>query len=146
METDVYHHTQVGWLTLAVLGMCALGAVLTGVYGEKLARWIGGSVGVVLVGAAVVFSTLTVRVDDESLTWWFGPGWWTYSIETDRIEDVEVVRTSVAEGWGIRYTPKGRLYNVSGRRAVGIRTSDGAFVRVGTDEPEALLEAIQQEK
>jgi hypothetical protein len=139
----MYQHTQIGWLMISLLGVGLLTAALMFVYGGSEARWAGRIIAVVLLITTVFFSTLTVHVDEKRVTWWFGPGLWTYSVRSDRIEDVQAVRTSAIEGWGIRFTSKGRLYNVSGLDAVGITLSDGAFIRVGTDEPDALCEAIQ---
>lgn len=139
----MYQHTQIGWLMIGLLGVGLVAAALMFVYGGTEARWAGGIIAVVMLLTTVFFSTLTVHVDEDHVTWWFGPGWWTYSVETDRIADVEVVRTSAIEGWGIRFTSKGRLYNVSGLDAVGLTLSGGAFIRVGTDEPEALQQAIR---
>ena len=48
-----------------------------------------------------------------------------------------------AEGWGIRATPTGMLYNVSGSGAVEIRLRSGARFRLGSDEPDRLLSALQ---
>jgi hypothetical protein len=143
MESDVYQHTQVGWLMIGLLATGLLAAGLMFVYGGSEARWAGGIIAGVVLITGVIFSTLTVRINESHVTWWFGPGFWTYSIQTDRIEDVQAVRTAAIEGWGIRYTMKGRLYNVSGLDAVGISLVDGAYIRIGTDEPDALCEAIQ---
>ena len=46
-------------------------------------------------------------------------------------------------GWGIRYTPHGWLFNVSGLDAVELELKNGRTWRVGTDEPVELLAAIQ---
>jgi hypothetical protein len=53
------------------------------------------------------------------------------------------VRNPWYYGWGIRITPDGLLYNVSGTRAVEITLTDGSKLRLGTDEPEALCQAIR---
>jgi hypothetical protein len=47
-------------------------------------------------------------------------------------------------GWGIRWTPKGPLYNVSGFEAVEIRMLSGKSFRIGTDEPDLLRQAIDK--
>jgi hypothetical protein len=46
------------------------------------------------------------------------------------------------EGWGIRITTRGMLYNVSGRDAVEIRLDDGRRFRLGTDDPNGLVAAL----
>ncbi len=47
-------------------------------------------------------------------------------------------------GWGIRLTPHGWLYNVSGSYAVEIKTKTGKKYRIGTDVPNELEKAIRQ--
>jgi hypothetical protein len=46
-------------------------------------------------------------------------------------------------GYGIRWTSRGWLYNVSGTRAVEIQTTETTFA-IGTDEPERLLSALHE--
>jgi len=55
-----------------------------------------------------------------------------------------VVRNRWWYGWGIRWTPRGWLYNVSGLAAVELTLTDGRRLRIGIDEPERLCEAIAQ--
>jgi hypothetical protein len=52
------------------------------------------------------------------------------------------VRNPWYYGWGVRLTPHGILYNVSGLNAVELLLDDGRRVRVGTDEPDALVRAL----
>jgi hypothetical protein len=47
-------------------------------------------------------------------------------------------------GWSIRLTPHGWLYSVSGLAAVELTLQDGKRLRIGTDEPERLCQAIGQ--
>lgn len=57
--------------------------------------------------------------------------------------DAEVARSRWWEGWGIRITPRGMLYNVSGTDAVEINLRSGQRLWIGTDEPEALAQALR---
>jgi hypothetical protein len=71
----------------------------------------------------------------------------TQPAKTVRIEDIqsaEVVENPWYAGWGIRITPQGMLYNVSGFQAVEMRMKNGSRFRLGTDEPESLQGAILQ--
>jgi hypothetical protein len=52
------------------------------------------------------------------------------------------VRTPWYYGWGIRLTPYGWLWNVSGTGGVELRFEDGGRFRVGSDEPDRLADAI----
>ena len=97
-----------------------------------------------VAGATALFSTLTVRVTGEELCFYFGPGFWTRRFAIDDIEHVQVVRNSALYGWGIRYTHHGWLYNVSGLQAVEITIRGEEQLRIGTDEPEQLKNAIER--
>ena len=55
-----------------------------------------------------------------------------------------VAPTPLWVGLGIHWIFTGLVYNMSGRDAVAITRRDGSMTRVGTDEPEALREAIER--
>ncbi|GAG15107.1 unnamed protein product, partial [marine sediment metagenome] len=93
---------------------------------------------------ALLFGWLTVEIDGSRLRWFFGIGLIRKSRELVEIESVEVVRNSWIWGWGIRLTPHGWLYNVSGFDAVEIQLTGGKKFRIGTDDPQGLQRAIQQ--
>ena len=137
----MYRHAQTGWTMFAsfVAGTVVVGAVtLPG--GGTILFFV---VLVVLGMMAVLFHSLTVTVDERSVRWHFGPGFWKKEIPPETIERVEAVRNKWYYGWGIRKTPHGWLYNVSGLSAVEIMAKDGRRIRLGTDEPEALKRAIE---
>jgi hypothetical protein len=46
-------------------------------------------------------------------------------------------------GWGIRYGPKGKAYNVSGNRGLQLELKDGQRLLLGSQRPEEFLRAIQ---
>jgi len=137
-----YEHTQPGYVTGPAL---AAGAAIAYVSfrAEYGTVGIGGLLmtGAFVVGA-VLFSSLTVKVDEDELRFYFGPGFWTRRIPLDAIEAVEPVRNSAWHGWGIRYTHHGWLYNVSGLGAVELMVRGEGRLRLGTDEPEALADAV----
>lgn len=138
-----YKHTQVGYvtggLTLAALPLLYYAFMAEDGELGLLAYTMLGGFGVL----AVLFSSLTVTVTDQELLFYFGPGFWTRRFALDDILSVEVVRNSPLYGWGIRYTPHGWLYNVSGLRAVEVTICGEGQVRIGTDEPEKLKRAIE---
>lgn len=92
--------------------------------------------------SAWTFSSLTISVDEHSVRWKFGPGTIRGHLDIADIESVGVTRTSMLEGWGIRFTRRGLLYNVAGYDAVYILKHSGRGIRLGTDEPHALVAAI----
>ncbi len=45
-------------------------------------------------------------------------------------------------GWGIRYTAKGKAYNVSGKRGVRIDMEGGTHILIGSQDPEKIVQAV----
>lgn len=91
----------------------------------------------------LLFHSLTVEVTDEMVRAYFGVGLASFEFKLGDIESVSVVRNRWYYGWGIRITPRGWLYNVSGLDAVELALKNGKFVRIGTDEPHKLVRAIE---
>ena len=91
----------------------------------------------------VAFSHLHVVVDDQALAVCFRPGFVRRRVPLSEIESCEVVTNRWYWGWGVRLTPRGTLYNVSGLRAVEVCLHSGRRLRVGSDEPERLAEAVR---
>jgi len=94
--------------------------------------------------ALVLFWSLTVEVSVSELVFWFGPGLIRKRIPLDEIASAEPARTTFWQGWGIHWTSRGWLYNISGFGAVHVRLWTGKALLVGTDEPEALADAIRE--
>ncbi|MFC2024856.1 hypothetical protein ACFLTG_00360 [Chloroflexota bacterium] len=137
-----YKHTQVGYLIIAVMAavMVWIGVVLanTGM------NWIAIGVLVFIAVALVLFSSLTVVIREDELEARFGPGLIHKQFKLSEIESCQVVKNHWYYGWGIRLTPHGVLYNVSGFHAVEIKLRTGKKFRIGTDVPQELEEAIKQ--
>lgn len=136
----MYRHTQVGYLTLIVILVAALGIVAT--LPDDMRPVILGVAGLMVI-IAILFSSLTVEVRDGELRFHFGPGFWRKRIALSEVKTATRTQSSWWEGWGIRFTPRGMLYNVSGTGAVEIELRSGRLFRIGTDEPEVLVQAIQ---
>jgi len=134
-----YRHRQ--WASV-ILGII-VGLVVLDVLVLRHAGWPVLIVTGVFVGVGVLFSSLTVSVDSQTLRWHFGPGFWRKSVPLAEIAGVEAVRNRWWYGWGIRAIPEGWLYNVSGLDAVEISLTNGRRIRIGTDEPARLVEAIE---
>ena len=73
----------------------------------------------------------------------FGVGLIRRQFRLNDIESYEQVRNKWWYGWGIKLTPHGWMFNVSGFDAMQIRLKNGRQYRIGTDEPESLLAAIE---
>ena len=149
MSDERYRHRQSGTTILATLiATAAFNALVFGGLAWMLPEtrtplwwvWIGTSAFLVALGW--LFSSLEVAVTRGSVELAFGPGWPRKSIPLSTVEGARPVRNSWWHGWGIRLTPNGWLWNVSGLEAVELELSDGRRFRIGTDEPERLAEAI----
>jgi hypothetical protein len=137
----MYRHTQVGYLTLIVMLVVALSIFALG---PRSALPVTLGVAGLLLIFAVLFSSLTVELSSGELRLHFGPGFWRKRFALTDITAADVTGSSWWEGWGIRITPRGVLYNVSGTKAVEITLRSGQRFRIGTDEPEALAQAVRK--
>jgi hypothetical protein len=143
----MYRHTQIGWMTLVSLGVSTLYlAVMTALLAPHVPVWQTPLPYLIPVMAVltVLFSSLTVTVGDDEMVVQFGPGPVRKRISLSGIEACRPVRNAWWYGWGIRLTPGGWLWNVSGLDAVELSLRDGGRFRIGTDEPERLCDAIER--
>lgn len=138
-----YKHTQIGYAVLAPL-LAGLWGLLAGILAAG-PHPVLLALSAVLLACIVAFATLTVEVRDGALSWRFGLGVGRKSIVLSHIETAVPVRNVWSYGWGIRLTPHGWLYNVSGLGAVEIVLRSGERFRLGSDEPEALAVGVWRE-
>ncbi|WP_321505783.1 DUF1673 family protein [uncultured Methanoregula sp.] len=139
--SQLYQHTQLGtiqiWATLASVGIIILSILFIG------GIWITYLVAAILLIALVLFGSLTVMVRKDDVHIRFGPfGIVRKTVPLGYITSVSTVKNPWYYGWGIRWTPDGPLYNVSGVGGVMLVLADGKKIRIGSDEPEALNAAI----
>lgn len=137
-----YRHTQIGTLMIASLG----GSFLLIFALQLITEWtIVATVVMAILGICLLlFSTLTVAIEDGFLKCWFGPGLIRKKMRLSDIEKCRTVRNSWLAGWGIRWLPDGStLWNVSGLDAVEVTLESKTRFRIGTDEPEKLLRALE---
>ena len=137
---ESYRHTQIGHLMLIVGSVLMVGG-LCGLFIVIIGGLILLGVGLVLV---VLFGCLAVVICDRSLQVRFGAGLIHKRYDLGQFADVRVVRNRWYYGWGIRWGPGVFLYNVSGLDAVELKRPDGTRVRIGTDQPEALAQALRE--
>lgn len=140
-ERPLYRHTQRG--TLMIASFVLAGTFVLHQLIQGGASWLWAML-ILAVGIGFTFSSLTVTITSTALTAAFTPGWPRKVEQLENIAQTRVVRNPWYYGWGIRLTPHGTLYNVSGLDAVEIRTKHDKTFRIGTDEPEVLVQAIQR--
>ena len=135
-----YLHTQSGTVIVGSLAAAAL--VLAGMglaFGDPVFLY-GGPV---MMGMGVLlFYNLTVAIDAIYLSFRCGIGLIRKCIPLAEITDTRPVRNAWIHGWGIHRTPHGWLYKVAGWDAVEITLTSGKRLRLGTDEPRRLAQAI----
>ncbi len=138
----MYEHTQKGLLIIgSVTAAIILILVTTYLFGIV---WVAIAVLGIMIIVLAISSTLTATVTDDALRIRFGPvGLIRKSWPMAEIVSVTAVTNPWYYGWGIRVTPHGTLYNVSGYGAVEVRLFSGKSFRIGTDEPEVLRRAIE---
>ena len=135
-----YAHTQIGYFLLfAYSVVIALLGLLVFVLGFGPLPLIGM---LIVLVALCLFATLTVSVGSRTMTVRFGPGVIRKSFRLEDIETVQAVKNPWYYGWGIRYTPRGWLYSVSGLSAIELKMKSGKTCRIGTDDPTGLTNAL----
>lgn len=138
---DMYRHRQsAGILLLAPL----LRVLLCGWRAWRIGIWwlylVGGGCPLI----AWIFLLLTIEVNAQELVSWFGLGVWRHHVKLTDVIGVGRTHSSWLEGWGVPFTMRGMLYNVGGTDAVEIRLANGNRFRLGTDDPIALVTALQR--
>ena len=141
----VYQHTQTGLLTRRLLRAISIITAGSGLFValRSTLRSIPllASSAIVFV-CATLFDSLTVRVSHDLVEISFGIGIIRKQFDVGNIRRASVVKNKWYYGWGIRLTPHGWLYNVSGLYAVEILMDNGKQYRIGTDQPNELHNAI----
>jgi len=142
-----YEHTQIGHAIIWTLGGLAVVVGIIAAFAPSVEEAIPliFEVGALLLIILVLFYKLTVKIDNETLRACFGVGLICKTVLLAEIAGCKPIRGCC--GWGIHLCPTpygwGWLYNVSGWDAVAIRLRDGARFALGTDDPEGLVDAIE---
>ena len=135
-----YKHTQIGYFLLIVYSIAVLFVghlnIMTNFNPFALASLI-----IVLI-ALGIFTRLTVTVDDQIIKVQFGLRVIRKAFRLNEIEAYRVVKNPWYYGWGIRFTPRGWLFNVSGFSAIELQMKNGKTYRIGTDDPDNLAAAL----
>ena len=89
-----------------------------------------------------LFGWLTVTVDTRDVRLSLGLGLLRRAVPVAEIATCQRIRTRLWWGWGLRWTPAGWLYNVSGREAVRLELARERPVIIGSDDADGLKAAI----
>jgi hypothetical protein len=143
-----YKHTQPGYLIIIA---CGLGILFVGflmVVTKKTsptAFFTQLVVEIILVFCVVLFSSLTIEVDEEQVEAQFGPGPGIIrkTFPLSEIKSCAKVHIPWYYGAGIRWVPAtGWMFNVSSGHAVKLIRKNGRAFLLGTDEPDTLCQTI----
>jgi len=142
-EPMLYEHTQKSplWLFVAapIVVMVTVVSVAEGDLIVTLLAVLGSAVFIAFIAH---FSWLTVTVEPARARAAFGRGWPRKTVDLSTVLEVRKVRNRWIYGFGIRWIPKGSLWNVWSLDAVEFALDTGRVVRFGTDEPDRLLAAL----
>jgi len=141
MSVD-YSHEQFGTFMVAFTTILGLAVCLVLVAAG--AASVAPAVALVSFVLVIVFFRLRVEVSPEHLRVRFGMGLVGRTFDVSEIVEVHPARHRWYYGWGIRLTPRGWLYNVSGFDVVEVHMRGGKRFRIGTDEPETLTNALRR--
>jgi len=146
MQANRYESKSVGQWALALAGVLGLiGATLAvtwGVQGRPEA--LIGVFLVVMAAFVLEFGSLTVRVSDDEVQWFFGHGLIGKHVKLARVHEAEAHRSPWYWGWGIRWTPKGWLWRSYGLDAVWLTLDNGKRLGIGTQDPEGFVRAVRE--
>ena len=146
METRTY--TQKGSFSVAVLlPFFIVTLVLFFVIGfdEVLPAVILGFVSLTFFVCLLIFYRIVITIDEKNLSFKLGTGIVKKSYPLSEISSCIPVRNPVWYGVGIRLTPNGWLYNVSGLRAIELTFKNKKEkIRIGTDMPEEVAAYVSQ--
>ena len=144
----IYKHTQKSFLLGTFLLFITISGCLTYLQQKQPAsNQISLLIGItILTACTVTFYSLTVTINGNTLKLYYGIGLIQKSFDTSQIIDLNIVKNKWYYGWGIRRTPHGWLYNISGLDAVELTLKNGNSYRIGTDQPKQLLEGLQKSR
>lgn len=138
---NTYKHTQIGTMILIGAALIVPMIIFLVFKGFLL---IAGFTAFMLILMTILFGSLTVEITETKIYCWFGLGLVRKQFDLAEITAVETIRYPWYYGWGIRLTPKGWMFNVSGLDAVEITRRSGKHFLIGTDQPHKLASAIIQ--
>ncbi len=127
-----YKHTQIGYSVILAMLVFAGVALIFHSLIFLCVSLLGG----------VLLSTLTVSVESDGVSLWFGPGFLPTKFSLGDIESCQISK-SRCWGLGVLGIPgKCRYFHVSGAHSVELKMRQGGKFFIGTDQPEALEKAI----
>ena len=138
-----YRHTQFGTVIVGIMGSAVVGVLMHFLVAGSV-HPVEIIVAILLLVTMSLFPSLTVAINGDALRCSFGAGFIRREIQIADINEAQPVTNPWIVGWGIRWVPgQYWMWNVSGLQAVELVLKNGQRFRIGTDEPDVLVRAIQ---
>lgn len=141
-------YTQIGTISIAVFIPLLLIFIIRLFHSGVSLQWesIGLQVLVlVLLVCLLTFYKLTICIDETTISFTFGIGWFGRSYKFSEIKSCEPVKNPWLAGIGIRWMGNGWLYNVSGLKAIKlIFKHKTSIVRIGTNVPKEICALVRE--
>lgn len=141
-----YCHRQWGLVTFTVIPLILVVILALSDAGVAIPAEAIIAIAIVLGGVGIVFSSMTITVNEREIVWFFGPGLIRKRLPLADVEACRVVKNPVWMGFGIHAYGTGWIYNVSGLLGVELALCSGASIRLGTNQPKFLQQAINDAK
>jgi hypothetical protein len=143
-----YEKNQPGWVLVILFSLIILNltiAYLKQSGSNRLPLNAFVALLVLFLTAILIFYRLKIRVDNNGLHVIYGIGLVHVKINPEKVFDVRIVKSPWYYGLGIRFTPKGMLYNVQGLTAVRLSYLQGKnkTVTIGSNDPERLKKVLE---
>lgn len=143
---SAYTHTQAGIFSrITFSALFVISVIVMSFLGmdSTEAIWVFGLMAVAMFIGLLLFHSLTVDVSHGYLKIRFGIGLIRRRFLLKDVDSAAKIRTRWWHGWGIKLTPNGWLFSVSGFDAVQVVLKNGRRYCIGTDEPDKLYRAIE---
>lgn len=141
-------YTQFGTFSLIAMGsaliFCIVMMIITG-FNDLAPFGILSFVVMTLLICLLIFYKLTITIDDTYIRFSLGTGLIARKYLISDIQSCKSVSNNPLYGIGIRKIPKGRLYNVTGLKAIEIKFKNSkSIVRIGTNHPDEISGIISK--
>ena len=93
---------------------------------------------------ATLFFSMTIELKGDTLTWFFGFGFWRKVVRVSYIVDMSFYQTKWYHGIGIRMLSDGWLYNASTGSALKLSLSGGKHIYIGCKDAQGLKVALSK--
>ncbi|KZX67707.1 hypothetical protein A3712_15460 [Vibrio sp. HI00D65] len=93
---------------------------------------------------ATLFFSMTIELKGDTLTWFFGFGFWRKVVKVSDIVDMSFYQTKWYHGIGIRMLSDGWLYNASTGTALKLSLSGGKHIYIGCKDVQGLKVALSK--